>query len=84
VLKINRTYAVEPFIILLQDENPEVRADAALALGEMGDERAVSPLFQAFGGDPDGQVKLSAAQALKKVKSGSALNMPSVKSSFEF
>jgi HEAT repeat protein len=84
VLKINRTYAVEPFIKFLQDESPEVRADAALALGEMGDARALSPLLQALGSDPDGQVQLSAAQALKKVKAESTLNLPRVKDPFKF
>ena len=39
---------MEPLIAALKDENPGVRTEAAKALGEIGDARAVQPLIEAL------------------------------------
>ena len=67
---INSSRAVEPFIQLLQDHNQtsDMRADAAWAIGEMGDAKANEALLQAMSANEDNDVKINAAMALKKVK----------------
>lgn len=55
--------AVEPLIIALQEGIPSVRASAAWALGEIGDDRAVEPLVAAMN-DRDFHVKGRSATAL--------------------
>ena len=50
--------------ILLEHENPEYRAAAAAALGELGDVRALQPLVQALHADVDAGVRAAAAEAL--------------------
>ena len=51
---------------LLHDDDPEVRKEAALALGIIGDERAVEPLIDALH-DDDLEVREWAAWALGMV-----------------
>jgi HEAT repeat protein len=45
--------AVEPLIGALSRRSAAVRANAALALGHIGDARAVNPLIAALGGKDD-------------------------------
>lgn len=70
LVNINRSRAVEPFIQLLQDHNQtsDIRADAAWALGEVGDAKANEALLQAMSAEEDNDVRINAAKALKKVK----------------
>lgn len=62
--------AVDDIVPLLND--PERRADAAWALGEIGDRRAVGPLIQSLGRG-DGWLTGDAAEALRKIGDRSAL-----------
>ncbi|RKY41050.1 MAG: hypothetical protein DRP85_07295, partial [Candidatus Makaraimicrobium thalassicum] len=50
----------------LKNEDKHVRKDAAEALGDIGDKRAVEPLIQALK-DEDPNVRESAAEALRKI-----------------
>ena len=64
----------EPFLrlicaALLTDEYWYVRVNAAKALGEIGDERAVEALTQALEDEHD-SVRYWAEQALKKIQGG--------------
>lgn len=59
---------VEPLIESLLDEDPDVRADAAEALGRYKDERAAAQLLDNFIGDPDTDVKRNALQALTDMR----------------
>jgi HEAT repeat protein len=70
LLKINKSSAVEPFILILKDERAtdDMRADASWALGEMGDPRANEALLQTLASGKDNNVKMSAARALKRIK----------------
>lgn len=52
---------------LLEDENYSVRRDAACALGEIGDARAVEPLIQALLEDENPYVRARAAWALGEI-----------------
>lgn len=69
LLKINKSSAVEPFIQILRDENAkdDMQADAAWALGEMGDARANEALLQALASNSDSDVRMNAARALKEI-----------------
>ena len=58
--------AVEQLIDALENENKDVRWDAAIALGDIGDERAVGPLIKALG-DDDRTVRMYAAVATGRV-----------------
>ncbi|HPT37266.1 MAG TPA: HEAT repeat domain-containing protein, partial [Methanothrix sp.] len=66
---INTSIAVPVFISILQDRSAkdDLRADAAWALGEMGDVSAREPLITAMASDPDSQVRINAAKALKSI-----------------
>jgi len=58
--------AVEPLIQVLKDENPSLRARAAMVLGAIRDARAVEPLIEAMkGGDED--VVFNANMALRSI-----------------
>jgi HEAT repeat protein len=60
------TYAVEPLLAALQDEEPQVRKGAAAVLGKVGDARAVEPLLAALQ-DKAAVVRAEAAGALGAV-----------------
>lgn len=65
VLKLRRD--VDGLVRALGPENDyDVREDAADALGEIGDARAVEPLIAALG-DPDDDVREAAAEALGNI-----------------
>lgn len=65
--RINRSSALQPFVQILQDPNAlsDMRADAAWALGELNDVKAREPLLKSMADDKDGNVRMSAAKALK-------------------
>lgn len=67
--RINTSVALPVFISILQDRSAkdDHRADAAWALGEMGDASAREPLITAMASDPDSMVRINAAQALKSI-----------------
>ena len=56
----------EPLMQALKDEDPIVRTGVAVALGRIGDARAVEPLIQALKDDWGG-VRFEAAEALGKI-----------------
>jgi HEAT repeat protein len=65
----NESSAVEPMISILQDSaaKKDLRSDAAWALGIMGDQRAKAPLIATMSSDPNNEVRMSAAKALKSI-----------------
>lgn len=66
--KINNPEAVEPLIVVLRtDDEPHVRANAALALGLLLDNRAVDPLITALLSDEVDMVRGEAAGALRNL-----------------
>jgi HEAT repeat protein len=64
--------SIEPLIQALKDENPDIRASAANALGYIGDIRAVEPLILALNDDLR-EVRMNAAMALGKIGDSRAL-----------
>jgi HEAT repeat protein len=50
----------------LDDPEPFVRADAAEAIGNLGDAGQAAPLARALQSDPDARVRLQAAMALRR------------------
>lgn len=63
--------AVEPLTGLLEHENEQTRIDAARALGEIGDPRAVGSLVEALNDSEQG-VRFAAALALIKIEGSSS------------
>ena len=61
--------AVEPLLLSLRDENPAVRTRSAIALGEMGEPRAV-PALREMSQDPDPATRLAASKALRRIVPG--------------
>lgn len=59
--------AVEPLIVSLTDDDPRVRARAALALGEVGLSRVVNPLKSLLN-DDDEYVRGAARRAINKIR----------------
>jgi HEAT repeat protein len=73
--KLGKPEAVPVLIdILKTDEDYWIRADAAKALGELRDERAINDLIYAVQND-ENVVRWSAAEALAKMRSPSLLNV---------
>jgi HEAT repeat protein len=70
-LSIIGTPAVEPLIGLLKNKDWVVRKDAAMALGEIGDKRAIDPLIRALADKKKDMasepVSAEAAEALGKI-----------------
>jgi hypothetical protein len=62
--------AIASMIIALKDSNAVIRARAAIALGKLGDARAISPLISALKDNTDENtwVRLRAAWALGQIK----------------
>ena len=56
--------AVEPLIVSLSDPHGEVRRQAVLSLGYLGDRRAREALIKLASDDPAGQVRAAAAYAV--------------------
>jgi HEAT repeat protein len=53
---------------MLTDENLHVRKHAAIALGEIGDRRAIPEVRKLAKEDPDSGVRFMAGRALKKLE----------------
>src|ERR1044072_9464475 len=66
-------HTVSPLVELLKNRNADLRMQAALALGEQRDSRAVAALAQALS-DEDANVRYHAIEALGKLKAGSAVD----------
>jgi HEAT repeat protein len=67
VKKLRESRNVQGLIFALQHKDPTVQYDAAEALGEIGDDRAVEPLLTALKNDETGGVRWKAADALSKL-----------------
>lgn len=65
---------VDDLILGLKDSDSEVRASAAIDLGEIGDSRAVDSLIQALKDDKDSYVRNKAAEALGKIGDAQAVD----------
>jgi HEAT repeat protein len=55
-------------VALRHGENPEIRAEAAKALGKIGTDAAVKEALTAAQKDPDASVQKAAGEALKQLK----------------
>ena len=66
---------------LLRDENPWIRAAAAKALGEIGDQKVVSPLSKSLEKDKNPYVRYSAARALGEI--GGRKTLPRLEKAFK-
>jgi HEAT repeat protein len=62
-----------PLTALLQEDEPDLRIQAALALGEQHTPDAVAPLVRALG-DPDANVRFHAIEALGKLRAAEAID----------
>ncbi len=56
-------------IELLRDPDPDVRINAAIALGRMQIEEAIEPLIGNLEHDPEGDVRIEATKALARIRS---------------
>lgn len=65
--------AVEPLISALRDMNSEVRKNAAEALGQMGDARAIEPLIKILRDDNDTNARKIAIEALGNIHDARAV-----------
>ena len=61
-----------PLVEFLKSDDSDLRMQAALALGEQREERAVGPLIEALK-DPDANVRFHAIEALGKIRSPAAI-----------
>jgi HEAT repeat protein len=69
VKKLKETRNVQGLILALKNRDPKVQYDAAEALGDLGDNRAVEPLATALKNDEFSGVRWKAAEALSKLGS---------------
>jgi len=74
LVKIGDRRAVGPFLVLLTDSDPKVRAWAAKALGDMREDRAVESLIYALK-DRDQAVEENAVLALAKIGDPNSVNI---------
>jgi len=65
--------SVEAFVQALKDESELIRREAAVALGEIKDEKAIEPLITALTTDEESEVRGSAAFALGSIGSEKAI-----------
>ncbi len=72
VLASSDVDTVSPLLELLKGPDPDLRMQAALALGDQHDERAVPALIEALE-DDDTNVRYHAIEALGKIKAGDAV-----------
>jgi HEAT repeat protein len=73
VLASSDVDTISPLVELLHGPNPDLRMQAALALGEQRDTRAVEPLMKALQ-DDDTNVQYHAIEALGKLKAVDAVD----------
>jgi HEAT repeat protein len=71
LLAVSDIDVVEPVAALLDDDDPNLRIQAALILGERGDSRAV-PMLTAHLSDPDVNVQFHVIEALGRLQAGEA------------
>lgn len=71
--RIGHPAAAEPLIAAMLDEDSDVRTDAAAALGRMADPRAGRQLLENLLGDPCGEVKMAAIEALVRIREREAI-----------
>ena len=64
LVEIGNPEAVEPLILLLEDEYYRIRQFAAEGLGKLGDRRAVEPLLKALETEREGEVRAAEVRAL--------------------
>jgi HEAT repeat protein len=69
VKKLKETRNVQGLILALKNRDPKIQYDAAEALGDLGDNRAVEPLATALKNDEFSGVRWKAAEALSKMGS---------------
>ena len=67
VKRLKEARNVQGLIIALKNKDPKVQYDAAEALGDIGDNRAVEPLATALKNDEFSGVRWKAAEALSKI-----------------
>ncbi len=65
--QVKSSWAVPQLILALSDENRPVRESAALALGSIGDPRAVRALCETLTSDDSAMVRASAADSLGEI-----------------
>jgi HEAT repeat protein len=73
VLAASEVDTLSPLLELLKDAEPDLRMQAALALGEQGNDRAVGGLLKALS-DADTNVRYHAIEALGKLKATEAVD----------
>jgi HEAT repeat protein len=73
VLASSEVDTLSPLVQLLQNADPDLRMQAALALGEQRDARAVRPLINALK-DDDSNVRYHAIEAVGKLKAVDAVD----------
>jgi HEAT repeat protein len=69
VKKLKQSRNMQGLILALKNRDPKIQYDAAEALGEVGDSRAVEPLVTALKNDEFSGVRWKAAEALSKLGS---------------
>jgi HEAT repeat protein len=74
VLTLSDVDTLSPLIEFLQGEDPDLRMQAALALGEQRDSRAIQPLIAAVE-DPEANVRYHAIEALGKLRAAEAAEL---------
>ena len=67
VLALTDVDTFSPLVEFLNDPDPDLRLQAALALGEQRDQRAVAPLMETLK-DPDANVRYHVIEALGKLR----------------
>lgn len=67
-------HSVPALVDRLRDEDIDVCIDAAEALGQIGDTRAVAPLVESLNTDPDGDVKTMVVKALGRLGGEQAIS----------
>lgn len=71
--KMGGRETIPTLIELLRDEQPDLRVDAAVALGILRATEAVSALVENIENDPEGEVRIEAVKALGKIGSKDAV-----------
>ncbi len=74
VLAASEVDTLSPLLELLKDAEPDLRMQAALALGEQRDDRAIDGLIKALS-DEDTNVRYHAIEALGKLKATEAVDV---------
>jgi HEAT repeat protein len=74
---------VDPLLNLLRDANPVVRMHTALALGKLGDRRAIRPLVSVIDETPRGSPRSAVLLGLTILLEAEGLKVPSDLSDIE-